>query len=206
MSTVRGDPGGGGLKEADIVDFAVDYARQKGASYAEARYERQQREEFLLKNGVLDALLANDDAGIGVRVLAKGGLGFAATNSLGKADVKAIVDDAVKMAKSAGRKHPIVFAQEDALVTQWSVPEAKRFADVPIEDRIEQVVHVDRELQATGFKIPARFFDQTCLRIDKYFANSESSRIASYSPRWRDRKSTRLNSSHIQKSRMPSSA
>ncbi len=173
------------MPDLDLVDFAVDYARQKGASYAEARYERQQREEFLLKNGVLDALVAQDDAGIGVRVLARGGLGFAATNSFAKADVKAIVGDAVKMARSAHRKHPIVFAREDAVVRTWSAPEGRRFADVPVEDRIEEVLHIDRELLATGLKIPARFFDQTCLRLDKYFANSEGSRITSYSPRWR---------------------
>ncbi len=173
------------MPETDLVDFAVDYARQKGATYAEARWERQQREEFLLKNGVLDALLVNDDAGIGVRVLAGGGLGFAATNSVAKADIKAVVDDAVRMARSAGRKHPIEFAREDAVVTNWSVREAKPFAKVPVEDRIEEVTQIDRELMAMGIKIPARFFDQTCQRIHKYFANSEGSRIASYSPRWR---------------------
>jgi len=185
MSGVRRGPGVVFLSDQDLADFAVDYARRKGAAYAEARYERQQREEFLLKNGVLDALAVVDDAGIGVRVLARGGLGFAATNSFAKADVRAIVDDAVKMARSARRKHPIEFAREEAVVRTWSVPEGKRIAGVPIEDRIEQVNQIDRELVATGLKIPARFFDQLCLRLDKYFTNSEGSRITSYSPRWR---------------------
>ena len=42
--------------EMDLVDFAVDHARTKGATYAEARFEKQEPENFILKNGVLDAL------------------------------------------------------------------------------------------------------------------------------------------------------
>ena len=109
--------------ERDLVDYAVDYARQKGTSYAEARFERQEPEQFILKNGTLDALYVGADRGIGVRVLAKGSLGFAATNVLTKADVKAIVDDAVKIAKASRRKTPITFAQEEAITTNWSVSE-----------------------------------------------------------------------------------
>src|SRR6266545_2878609 len=91
-------PGGRRMADLDLVDFAVDYARQKGAAYAEARFEHQINEEFILKNSVLDALQYVDESGIGVRVLANGSIGFAATNSLAKSDVKAIVDDAVRIA------------------------------------------------------------------------------------------------------------
>ena len=47
--------------EMDLVDFAVDQARSKGATYAEARYEKQDPENFILKNGVLDALYVGHD-------------------------------------------------------------------------------------------------------------------------------------------------
>src|SRR5439155_798241 len=84
--------------------LAVDQARSKGATYAEARYEKQDPENFILKNGVLDALYVGHDQGIGVRVLVNGALGFAATNSLSKVGVRAIVDDAIKIAKASRRK------------------------------------------------------------------------------------------------------
>src|SRR2546427_95399 len=43
-------------EETDLANFAIDYATKKGVSYAEARYEHQEQENFILKNGVLDAL------------------------------------------------------------------------------------------------------------------------------------------------------
>lgn len=171
--------------EQDLVDLAVDYARQKGAAYAEARFERQEPEEFILKNGTLDALYVGADRGIGVRVLAKGGLGFAATNTLTKAEVRTIVDDAVRMARASKRETPITFAQEEAVTTEWSVPEETKLSDVPVEEKITAFQEVDRAVTELGFKIPARFFQLSCNRITKYFANSEGSRIRSYSPRLR---------------------
>jgi len=171
--------------EQDLVEFAVDYARQKGAAYVEARFERQEPEQFILKNGTLDALYVGADRGIGVRVLAKGGLGFAATNSLAKADVRAIADDAVRIAKASHRKTPITFAQEEAVTTNWSVPEETKLSDVPVEEKIAAFQEIDKAVATLGFKIPARYFQLSCNRITKYFANSEGSKIRSYSPRLR---------------------
>lgn len=171
--------------EMDLVDFAVDRARSKGATYAEARFERQEPENFILKNGVLDALYVGDDAGIGVRVLVNGALGFAATNSRAKSDVRGIVDDAVKIAKASRRKTKITFAQEDAIEMNWSVPEQRKLASVPVEEKIKEIQSVDRELMGLGYKIAARYFNLSDNRIEKYFANSEGSRIRSYSPRLR---------------------
>jgi len=170
---------------SELVDFAVDYATKKGASYAEARYEGQDQESFILKNGVLDALYIGDDRGIGVRVLVNGALGFTATNSLAKQDVRGIVDDALKIAKASRRKSRIVFAHEDAITMNWSVPEQTKLADVSVEDKIAEIRSVDADLTGLGFKIPARTFQLSNNRISKYFANSEGSRIRSYSPRLR---------------------
>lgn len=171
--------------EHDLVEFAVDYAGQKGATYAEARFERQEPEQVILKNGTLDALYIGADRGIGIRVLAKGGLAFAATNSLTKADVRRIVDDAVRMAKGARRKTPIVFAPEAAVTTNWSVPEETKLADVPLEEKVAAFQEIDKTVASLGFKVPARYFILSCNRISKYFVNTEGSRIRSYSPRLR---------------------
>lgn len=171
--------------EMDLVDFAVNHARSKGASYAEARLERQEPENFILKNGVLDALYVGEDVGIGVRVLVDGALGFAATNSLAKSDVRAIVDDAIKSAKASRRKTKITFAQEDTIEMNWSVPEQRKLANVPIEEKIKEIQAVDREVTSLGYKFAARYFNLSDNRIEKYFANSEGSRIRSYSPRLR---------------------
>src|SRR5947207_10268494 len=97
----------------DLVDFAVDHARTKGATYAEARFEKQEPENFILKNGVLDALYVGHDQGIGVRGLANGALGFAATNTLTKSAVRRSVDGAIKIAKASRRETKITVAEKD---------------------------------------------------------------------------------------------
>jgi TldD protein len=171
--------------EQDLVDYAADYAQQRGATYAEARFERQEPEQFILKNGTLDALYVGTDRGIGVRVLVKGSLGFTATNNLTKPSVKAVVDDAVKIARASKRKAPITFAQEEAVTMDWSVPEATKLAEVPVEEKIREIRGIDAAITELGFKAPARYFTLSANRITKYFANSEGSRIRSYSPRLR---------------------
>jgi len=176
---------GSGVPDPDLVDYAVDYARQKRVAYAEARYEHQTQEQFILKNGVLDAVFVGEDQGVGVRVLVKGSLGFAATNTLTKPEVRATVDDAVKVAKASARKTPITFAQEDAVETEWSVPERKRLADVPLDEKIREIGEMDKAVMALRYKVPARYFQMSNNRIEKYFANSEGSKIHSYSPRLR---------------------
>ena len=172
-------------EETDLANFALDYATKKGVSYAEARYEHQEQENFILKNGVLDALYVGQDRGVGVRVLVNGALGFAATNMRTKSDVRAIVDDAIKVAKASRRKTKITFAHEDAIEMNWSIPEQRKLADVSVEEKIAEIQSVDHDLMALGLKIPARYFQFSDNRIVKYFANSEGSKIQSYSPRLR---------------------
>src|SRR3989441_2834316 len=67
----------------------------------------------------------------------------------------------------------------------WSIPEQRKLADVSVEEKIAEIQSVDRDLMALGLKIPARYFQFSDNRIVKYFANSEGSKIQSYSPRLR---------------------
>src|SRR5439155_1305060 len=87
--------------------------------------------------------------------------------------------------ESPRRQTKITFAHEDAIEMNWSIPEQRKLADVPVEEKIAEVQSVDRDLMALGLKIPARYFQFSDNRIVKYFANSEGSRIRSYSPRLR---------------------
>jgi len=169
----------------ELTHFAVDYARSKGASYAEARHEYQIGEQMILKNGVLDALNFWEDSGIGVRILAGGGLAFSSTNRLNKSDVRGAVDSAIRKAKGAARRDPISFVKEETVVTNWSVPEKVKIIDVPTDQKIGDLVEVDKALVDLKLKMPARMFVMAHNRIRKVFVNSEGSEIKSYSPRIR---------------------
>src|SRR5205807_8246371 len=112
-------------------------------TYAEAGYEKQAPENFTLKHGAFDARYVGNDQGIGARVLVNGALGFAATNSLSRHGARAIVGDAIKIAKASRRKTKITFAQEDSIAMNWSVPESKKLADVSVEEKIAEIQGVD---------------------------------------------------------------
>lgn len=173
------------MTDFEVVDLAVDLAQQKGATYAEARFENQKQEVFLLKNGMLDAIYVGDSSGIGVKVLCEGSLGFAATNDLSKGSVRDVVEEAIKVARAGARKDPIVFTEEPSVEVSWSVTEKKPIFDTPVEEKLDTILHIDRELMDLGLNIPARFFQWTGKTIEKQFVNSEGTRIASYSPRSR---------------------
>src|SRR5207245_10445085 len=102
-----------------------------------------------------------------------------------KSDDLAIVENSIKVAKTSRRKMKITFAQEDAIEMSWSITEQRKLADVSVEEKIAEIQSVHRDLMALGLKIPARYFQFSDNRIVKYFANSEGSKIRSYSPRLR---------------------
>ena len=177
--------GGYSMPEEELTHFAVDHARQKGAEYADARCEHQFLNQSILKNGVIDLLYSKEDQGIGVKVLAKGGLGFASTNSLDKSGVREAVDRALKTAMGAARKNPLVFAREDAVRAKWGVQERIKLADTSAEQKVKDMLEIDRAVVDLKLKIPARFLVFADNRIEKFFINSEGSEITSYSPRVR---------------------
>ncbi|MFX0094042.1 MAG: PmbA/TldA family metallopeptidase, partial [Candidatus Hodarchaeota archaeon] len=58
----------------DLADYAIDFG-SKHCSYIEARFETSVGNQFVLKNGNPELGGFGRSAGIGIRVLAGGGLG-----------------------------------------------------------------------------------------------------------------------------------
>jgi len=65
--------------ERDLAKRALDTARTRGATYADVRFVRRDEENALVKNGRLDAVDRSDSFGFGVRAMADGAWGFAAS-------------------------------------------------------------------------------------------------------------------------------
>ena len=111
--------------DTDLADFAVEYAREHGAEYAESRMQSRITNEFILKNGVLDVASTIKDEGMNVRVVTTSGIGFVSTNKLDKKEVRSIVAKALSLSRKSKRKTKIVFSHEKAVKTSWSVPQKK---------------------------------------------------------------------------------
>jgi TldD protein len=87
--------------DKELVQVALNTAKLKGATYADVRLIRRQDENIQMKNGRVEAVKRDDDSGIGIRVIANGCWGFAATAKLTNEDVAKTATLAVRVAKAS---------------------------------------------------------------------------------------------------------
>lgn len=167
----------------ELADYTLDYARSKSVEYAEVRAQNARIEQLVVKNGVLDAFVSTLDGGYCVRILVNGGIGFASTNKWTKEEARKIVDTACGFAAMARRKNRITFADEKGVEAEWDVAQKQRIEDVHPEEKIRELMEVDKVLASTEIKIPGRIMGCLTALLEKYFVNSEGSTISSFLPR-----------------------
>ncbi|WXG43588.1 MAG: TldD/PmbA family protein [Promethearchaeati archaeon SRVP18_Atabeyarchaeia-1] len=168
----------------DLANFALDFAQKKaGVTYAEVKVERSVGNAVVIKNAMIDALVYAEDEGLCTRVVTKEGIGFASTNILGNSEAKAVVDQAYKTARSSRRKTPITFAEEKGVEEKWTIVEKEKLADVTPEQLVSAAMETDKYLDSLDLKLPARIIQLSDDIAEKYFCNTEGSRISSIIPR-----------------------
>ncbi len=170
----------------DLADYAINQARSAGASYAEARIHGTSGNESLLKNGEPEPSVLVESFGIGVRVLAKGALGFSATNSLDRKSVKQLTIGTVKMAKSAGAllKKPLTFDASKPVKKKWKTEEKQRIEGGDVRWLGSLLREIDGMITSEGrVKLPGRFLTAGTSLEEKYYVNSDGARVESRVPR-----------------------
>ena len=94
-----------------IADWALDTANHRGASYADVRLADDRHRGLSTKNGKVGSASVAESFGFGVRVIADGAWGFAASDDLSRAAVEATAARAVEIAKasaqSEGARYPV---------------------------------------------------------------------------------------------------
>jgi TldD protein len=170
--------------DLDLAEFVIDYAKKIGASYADARLESTAANGFVLKNGIPQISGFDRAKGIGVRVVIKGTLGFASTNDLSKESVKRVVEKAAKLtgyASKIGEK--VKFSDVEAHVANYKVKQKIKLADLEPKDKLKVLFDAEKAMKSTKAKVPGRFFSLGDFYTEKYFVNSEGSKILSSIPR-----------------------
>lgn len=168
----------------DSSEYALSLAMKAGADFADARLERNVSNSFLLKNGVAEVSSFDDSRGIGVRVLVQNTLGFACTNDLSKKGVSKIVEYAIRDAKACARiKNNVRLAGSKPFKASYEVRQKKKFEDISAEEKLKELFDIEKAIKSTGIKVPGRFFSLTDTVEERFYANSEGSRISSVIPR-----------------------
>src|SRR5271169_1110660 len=123
----------------DIASWALNVTALRGASYADARVADDRSRALSTKNGKVGGASDSESFGVGVRVIADGAWGFAASDDLSRAAVEATAARAVDIAKASSRvkQHDIVLAPEKPHTAVWTSPiEIDPFA-TSVEQNIE---------------------------------------------------------------------
>lgn len=103
--------------------WALDTAAARGASYADVRVVDSRHRTLSTKNGKVGTLSESESLGLGVRVIAEGAWGFAATDQLSREQIEATAARAVAIARASARvkKKDVVLA-----LSRRSLPSGKR--------------------------------------------------------------------------------
>lgn len=107
-----------------LIYKALDYGLALGASYVEVRWQRDVGTVAGLRNGQLEFSTTYFSEGIAVRAVAGGGMGFASITNTSLEEVLNAVEQAVKLAKAAGkwRKSPVTLSEENMANFSYTVP------------------------------------------------------------------------------------
>ncbi|MCE9578972.1 MAG: TldD/PmbA family protein [Deltaproteobacteria bacterium] len=161
-----------------VIERALSAATRAGATYADVRVVRQQREALYAREDKLVGVESSDSYGIGVRVLAGGAWGFASTPRVTPAEAARIATAAVGVARANAKllRTPVVLAPEPAHVDVWQTPMTKDPFKIPLEDKVDLLLALNREVMAVpGVRFAASFHEATSEW--KRFASSEGASI-----------------------------
>ncbi len=167
----------------DLAEFAVGRALKQGAKFADARLENDSFNSFLLKNGVAEVSGFEDSSGLGVRVLVDRTAGFAATNNLSRASVKAAVDAAIRDAKRCSKlDNGIVLCRGEPNSAKYEVRQKVALDSLGPDKKLAELFEIEKAIAATKINVPYRFLSLSDSTVEKYYVNSEGSRIFSRIP------------------------
>jgi TldD protein len=128
---------------------ALDALARRKAEYADVRAVETRSRHVSTKNGKLGSISSGESAGIGMRVLADGSWGFAATDDLTPSGIEACAALAYEIARASGvaRKHPVSLAPEEKHEAVWVSPCHIDPFTIPVEENLRLLFAIDTELR-----------------------------------------------------------
>ena len=162
----------------DISSWALNVAAQRGATYTDARIADDRSRALSTKNGKVGGASDSESFGIGVRVIADGGWGFAASDDLSRAAVEATAAQAVDIAKASSRvkKSEIQLAPEKSVSEEWTTPIQIDPFTTSVEQNIDLLLKIDSELRSVHGVTLAET-NMNFRREEQWFVSSEGANI-----------------------------
>jgi TldD protein len=161
-----------------LADAALQAARSKGASYADVRIGRYLNQFINARDTKIQNITNTESYGVGVRVIADGTWGFAATNDVTPDGVARAAAQAVTIAKANAKfqTEPVQLAPEKGYgEVSWRTPFEKNALEVPISEKAALLIAASE----AGLKAGANFVNSGLFIVNeqKYFASTDGSYI-----------------------------
>ncbi len=162
----------------DLATAALDAAMRPGISYADVRVVEARDRTLSTKNGRPGNISCGESTGLGIRVLAEGCWGFAATDDLTREGVQAAAALAISIARASAlaKKKEVVLAPEDKYESTWVSSCAIDPFSITVEEQLGLLLAVDAELRHN----PGITLAETALHFEsarQVFASSAGSLI-----------------------------
>ena len=161
-----------------LADVALNAATSSGASYADVRIGRYLNQGIFTREDKVQNISNTESYGVGIRVIADGTWGFAATSEVTEESVARAAQQATAIAKANARiqEEPVVLApvKGHGEVT-WNTPIEKNAFEVPISEKVDLLMSVNAAAMEKG----ANFVNSFLFLVNeqKYFASTEGSYI-----------------------------
>ncbi len=161
-----------------MADIALNAARSRGATYTDARIGRYVNQYIITREDKVENLVNTESYGMGIRVIANGAWGFAATDVLTNDSIAKTAELAVQIAKENSKliSEPVQLAPQKGYgEVSWKTPIAKNAFEVPMKEKVDLLLSVNDAAMKNG----ANYINSFIFLVNeqKYFASTDGSYI-----------------------------
>ncbi len=161
-----------------MADVALNAARSKGAAYTDVRIGRYLNQYVITRENKVENTVNTESYGMGIRVIANGSWGFAATDKLDNDSIAKATSLAVQIAKENARLlvEPVKLAPHKGYgEVSWKAPIEKNAFEVPIKEKADLLLAVNDAAMKNG----ANYINSLLFLVNeqKYFASTDGSYI-----------------------------
>ena len=161
-----------------LADIALNTTKSLGATYTDVRIGRYLNQFVMTREKKVQGIVNTESFGVGIRVIANGTWGFAASNNVTPEGMKQTAERAVAIAKANSKfqKEPVKLAATPSYgEVSWRTPIKKNGFEVPVKEKVDLLLAANAKALEKG----ASFVNSQMFMVNeqKYFASSEGSYI-----------------------------
>ena len=166
------------IMKKKLADLVLEAAKSKGASYADVRIGRYLNQYVFTREDKVQNIVNLESFGAGIRVIANGTWGFAATNEVTPEGLKKAAEEAVAIAKANAKiqSEPVQLVPVNSYgEVRWKTPIETNAFEVPIAEKVDLLLTANAEAMKNG----ANFVNTSLFLVNeqKYFASTDGSYI-----------------------------